>query len=164
MTRLAAASFAALALATPAVAQIDILDRPPINYKTARAENVVTALQKRITDKQTKLTFVDDLGYLPSLLKELDVPASSQVLVFSKTSFQRERITPKTPRAIYFNDDVYVGFCLRGDVLELSAVDTKLGTSFYTLDQEPDRDGQPEFLRQRDNCLTCHASSATGGA
>jgi hypothetical protein len=57
---------------------------------------------------------------------------------------------------------VYVGFCLRGDVLELSAADTKLGTSFYTLDQEPV--DKPEFLRQRDNCLTCHASSATGGA
>ena len=62
---------------------------------------------------------------------------SSQVLVFSKTSLQRDRIAPKTPRAIYFNDDVYVGFCLRGDVMEVSAADPKLGTVFYTLDQEP---------------------------
>ena len=88
---------------------------------------------------------MDDHGYLPALSKELNVPQSSQVLVFSKTSFQRERITPKTPRALYFNDDVYVGFCLRGDVLEVSAVDPKLGTAFYTLDQEPTPTGSRAF-------------------
>jgi hypothetical protein len=150
--------------AVPVFAQIDGIEREPINYKTAQAENAVTALQKRLRDGKTKLKFVDDHGYLPAILKELNVPQSSQVLVFSKTSFQRDRITPKTPRAIYFNDDVYVGFCLRGDVLEFSAPDTKLGTAFYTLDQAPDPDGQPEFFRQKDNCLTCHATTATGGA
>jgi hypothetical protein len=164
MFRATCALVVACFTASPAGAQIDGFEREPINYKTAQAENVVTALQKRIAGGQVKLKASGDLGYLPALLKELNVPASSQVLVFSKTSFQRERITPKTPRAIYFNDDVYVGFCLRGDVLELSAADTKLGTAFYTLDQDPDPDGKPEFVRQRDNCLTCHASSSTGGA
>lgn len=163
MFRLTFTLVAACVVTSPARAQVDAIERPPINYKTAQAENAVTALQKRITAGQVKLAFADDHGYLPSLLKELNVPQSSQVLVFSKTSFQRERITPKTPRALYFNDDVYIGFCLRGDVLELSAADTKLGAAFYTLDQEPDRDGKPEFLRQRDNCLSCHSSGATGG-
>jgi hypothetical protein len=92
----------------------------------------------------------------------LNVPKSSKVLVFSKTSLQRERIRPKTPRAIYFNDDVHVGFCLRGDVLEISAADANLGTAFYTLDQRPDEG--PRFTREPDRCLTCHATSATGGA
>ena len=46
-------------------------------------------------------------------------------------------VGPKTPRALYFNDDVYVGFCLRGRVLEVSAADPAIGTAFYTLDQEP---------------------------
>lgn len=156
-------ALAALAVAAaPAAAQIDGLDRDPINYATAAADNPVTALQRRIDRGEAKLKFVDDHGYLPAVLKELGVPPSSQVLVFSKTSFQRERITPKTPRALYFNDDVYVGFCLRGDVLEFSAADPNLGTAFYTLDQEPD--ARPRFIRQRDNCLSCHASTATGGA
>ena len=162
MIRLAFSFVVACVSAAPAFAQIDGIEREPINYKTAQAENAVTALQKRIRDGKTKLKFVDDHGYLPALLKELNVSPASQVLVFSKTSFQRDRITPKTPRAIYFNDDVYVGFCLRGDVLEFSAPDTKLGTAFYTLDQAPD--DKPQFLRQKDNCLTCHASTATGGA
>ena len=152
----------ACAAASSALAQIDGIERAPINYKTAPTDNVITSLQKRIDAGQAKLRFVDDHGYLPALLKELNVPQSSQVLVFSKTSFQRERITPKTPRALYFNDDVYVGFCLRGDVLEVSAVDPQLGTAYYTLDQDPDR--RPRFRRQFDNCLVCHTSSATGGA
>jgi hypothetical protein len=164
MLRLNFSLFTACLAASPCFAQIDSFDREPINYKFAEADNVVTALQKRVNAGQTKLKFVDDHGYLPSILKELNVPQSSQVLVFSKTSFQRERIAPKTPRALYFNDDVYVGFCLRGDVLEFSAVDNKLGTSFYTLDQEPEADGKVNFLRQKDNCLVCHASTATGGA
>lgn len=146
---------------SPVFAQLDGIEREPINYKTAQAENVVVELQKKVAAGKVKLAFADDHGYLPAVLKELGVSRSSQILVFSKTSFQRERISPKTPRALYFNDDVYVGFCLRGDVLELSAVDTKLGTAYYTLDQEPV--AKPEFLRQRDNCLTCHASNATGG-
>lgn len=162
MPRLCLSLLVACVAASPAVAQFDDLDRPPIDYKTARTENVVGALQKRVRAGQTKLAFADDHGYLPAVLKELNVPLSSQVLVFSKTSFQRDRITPKTPRALYFNDDVYVGFCLRGDVLEFSAVDTNIGTAFYTLDQAPD--DKPQFDRQSDNCLTCHASGATGGA
>ncbi|MCA9228984.1 MAG: hypothetical protein KDA47_25380, partial [Planctomycetales bacterium] len=78
------------------------------------------------------------------------------------TSFQAERIAPETPRALYFNDDVYVGFCQNGDVLEVSASDGLLGTAFYTVDQRGD--GALAFTRQGDNCLTCHASSPTGGA
>lgn len=147
--------------AAPAAGQSPDLDRDPINYKTAAADNPVARLQERIGRGQAKLAFDDDRGYLPAVLKELDVPASSQVLVFSKTSFQRERITPKTPRALYFNDDVFVGFCFRGDVLEVSAADANLGTAFYTLDQEPAE--KPRFARQTDNCLICHASSPTQG-
>ena len=162
MFRLSLALVVACVGASPVFAQLDGIEREPINYKTAQAENVVVELQKKVAAGKVKLAFAEDHGYLPAVLMVLNVPRSSQILVFSKTSFQRERIGPKTPRALYFNDDVYVGFCLRGDVLELSAADTRIGTAFYTLDQEPV--AKPEFLRQRDTCLTCHASHATGGA
>ncbi len=161
-SRLPAAVLAVLSLAVPASAQVPDLEREPINYKTAPADNPVAALQEKVGKGQVKLPFDDDHGYLAGVLKELNVPVSSQVLVFSKTSLQRERITPKTPRALYFNDDVYVGFCLRGHVMELSAADPNLGTAFYTLDQEPAE--RPRFTRQTDNCLVCHASSSTQGA
>ena len=139
----------------------DDFEREPIAYRSTSADNVVTALQQRLDRGELRWRWSEDHGYLPALLGALDIPVSSQVLVFSKTSLQRERIGPKTPRAIYFNDDVYVGFCLGGEVMEVSAADPRLGTVFYTLEQEPTE--KPRFLRQWDNCLSCHATSATGG-
>ena len=134
-------------------------EREPINYVTASEDNPVSQLQARLNSGETKLTFDDRVGYLKAVLHELGVSESSQMLVFSKTSLQRHRIAPKTPRAIYFNDDVYVGFCQDGDVAEFSAVDPQLGTVFYTLDQE--QSDKPRFTRQNDNCLLCHASTQT---
>jgi hypothetical protein len=81
------------------------------------------------------------------------------VLVFSKTSLQRHKIEPETPRAIFFNDELYIGFCQGSPVLEVSAVDPQLGTAFYTMDMNDAV--QPIFERQSDNCLICHASSHT---
>jgi hypothetical protein len=137
------------------------IERDPINYSSATPKNAVTRLQDRIAQGTAKLTFASEHGYLRSLLRELDVPESSQVLVFSKTSLQRDRITPKTPRAIYFNDDVMIGFCLRGRVMEISAPDEVVGTAFYTLDQERNREAVPR--RQTESCLLCHSSSANQG-
>jgi hypothetical protein len=137
------------------------LDRPPINYATAAADNVVSRLQARLDRGQVKLAFDEKFGYLPALLRELNVPQSSQMLVFSKTSLQRNRIAPRTPRALYFSDDVYVGYCQRGKVLEVTAVDPQLGAVFYSLDQEPA--AKPAFQRQGDSCLICHGSSQNQG-
>src|SRR5262249_59939493 len=134
----------------------------PINYSEATPQkNVVAELQDRLNAKKAKLEFEPGRGYLRSLLRELGVFESSQVLVFSKTSLQRERISPRTPRAIYFNDDVMVGFCLRGRVIEISAPDDALGTAFYTLDQT--RDEAPAPVRQTESCLLCHSSSVNQG-
>ena len=136
-------------------------EHDPINYASAPADNPITRLQSRIDSGEAQLSYEPRTGYLKSLLAALDVPISSQMLVYSKTSLQRHRIAPKTPRAIYFNDDVYVGFCLFGDVLEVSAVDPNLGTVFYSMDQSAAE--KPFLQRQNDSCLTCHASSNTRG-
>ena len=146
---------------TAASASGQDIERDPINYSAATPRNAVTRLQDRIAKGTAKLDFEPEHGYLRSLLRELDVPESSQVLVFSKTSLQRERISPKTPRAIYFNDDVMVGFCLRGRVIEISAADEVVGTAFYTLDQVPEEKPVPQ--RQTESCLLCHSSSANQG-
>jgi hypothetical protein len=73
---------------------------------------------------------------------------------------QLYRISPTTPRALYFNDDVYVGYVQQGDVMEISAADPQRGGMFYTLDQKPA--AKPKFVR-RDDCLQCHASPRTLG-
>jgi hypothetical protein len=137
------------------------IEQAPINYSAATPQNAVARFQDRLIAGTAKLEFDPKHGYLRSLLRALDIPESSQVLVFSKTSLQRERISPQTPRAIYFNDDVMVGFCLRGRVIEISAADEAIGTTFYTLGQTRDDNRVPE--RQTESCLQCHSSSANRG-
>lgn len=135
-------------------------DEESLSYSKATATGAVARLQQQIDSGQATLAFDDRFGYLPSLLKALKVERSSQMLVFSKTSFQRERISPKTPRALFFNDEVYIGFIAGSPLLEVSVADPRLGAVFYTLDQA--KTVRPRFTRT-DQCLECHASSKTMG-
>src|SRR5262245_52442757 len=132
-----------LAVVFPALSRADFqgsthlmpFDEDTINYSKTPDVNPVSRLQERINQGEVKLKFDDRYGYLPALLEALGIPRSSQMLVFSKTSFQRERISPRTPRALFFNDDVYVGFIPGSPLMEVSTADPKLGGVFYTLDQ-----------------------------
>src|SRR5262245_9687227 len=85
-------------------------------------EDVIAELQRKIDVGEVQFKFDEPQGYLRSLLKTLNIPVSSQSLVFSKSSFQMALISPRAPRAIYFNDDVYVGFVQDGPVLEVVSV------------------------------------------
>src|SRR5215471_10156310 len=121
----------------------------------AVAADPVADLQTRIKQGNVLLEYEPSHGYLLSLLKHLNVPISSQTLVFSKTSLQSERISPKTPRALYFNDDVYVAWVQDAAAIEIMAVDPKRGANFYMLDQE--NDGHPVFeLITGHVCSACH--------
>ncbi|GAA4460391.1 hypothetical protein GCM10023156_41320 [Novipirellula rosea] len=142
-----------------ASAQRDSFEGPPINYMTAATNDPVSKLAAKVETGEVCLSYDRQHGYLKSVLEALDVPISSQTLVFSKTSLQLRRISPHRPRALYFNDDVYVGWCQRGDVIEFAATDAKQGAMFYTLSQS--EDAAPKFVRDRGQCLTCHASSRT---
>jgi len=136
------------------------LDEEGLGYGKAVATDAVARLQARLDKGETQLSHDEHAGYLPAVLDALNVSRSSQMLVFSKTSFQRERISPRTPRALFFNDDVYVGFIPGSPLLEFSAVDPKLGAVFYTLSQETNT--RPRLIRN-DNCLECHASAKSLG-
>ena len=136
------------------------LDHPAIQYAKA-PDDPVARLEKRLESGQAKLDFADKgWGYLPSVLKQLGIGSDSQVLVFSKTSIQTEHISPRTPRALYFNDEVAAGFVQNGDMLEFSSLDPKQGVVFYTLDNQ--KTAKPEFAR-RDDCLRCHQGPITFG-
>ena len=143
--------------AAPCVSQ-DTFERAPIRYSSAEADSPISRLQTRIVEGQLELEHDRQHGYLTALLRELKIPVSSQVLVFSKTSFQPNRISSRTPRALYFNDDLYVGWVQNSDTLELSAADINLGTSFYTVTRQ---DGALQLRRETHQCLQCHASSQT---
>ena len=135
-------------------------DEDAFGYGKAVATDVVARLQARLDKGEVKLTYDEHAGYLPSVLEALKVPRSSQMLVFSKTSFQRERISPRSPRALFFNDDVYIGFIAGSPLLEVSAADPRLGAVFYTFSQQTN--ARPRFIRN-DQCLECHASAKSLG-
>jgi hypothetical protein len=133
------------------------LDNKAIDY-WGPVNDPVARLEKKLEDGSAKLEYSPRGGYLPGLLKLLGINTDSQILVFSKTSFQAARISPRAPRALYFNDEVAVGSVQDGEVLELVSLDPKQGEIFYTLDVH--KSDKPEFAR-RDVCLQCHQSPGT---
>ncbi len=137
----------------------DEYESAPILYSKTEPQNSVSKLQTRLDERKSQLVYDDQHGYLKSVLKQLNVPISSQMLVFSKTSLQIRHIEPRSPRAIYFNDDVYVGWVQGGDVLEVSVADPRLGAVFYSLEQKESQ--QPQFRRETHRCLQCHSSRRT---
>ena len=125
----------------------------PIFYHSRPVTNGIAALSK------SQLAFEPEQGYLKSVLDALDISPLSQVLVFSSTSFQKNQITPKTPRALYFNDSNYVGWIPGADLLEIISIDPFLGPVFYDIKQDPSL--ALEINRNSADCLDCHSSAKT---
>jgi hypothetical protein len=135
---------------------------PVMRYANRSPTDRVAELQRMIAEGRAELRFEAGRGYLASLLASLDVPASSQMLVFSGTSLQVGLISADRPRAVYFGDDVYVAWLQGSDLLEIAAFDADLGPVFYTLRQE--ESDAPEFQRRTELCLECHDTyGLTGG-
>jgi len=156
-----ALALTALTAATPGEDSWIPFDDPAIEYYNAPVDDAFARLGQQIQSGKVKLEFNEKgRGYLESLLKALKINVDSQVLVFSKTSFQTPKIGPRDPRAIFFNDEVSVGSVQNSDVLELAALDPKQGVIFYTFNNV--KTDKPEFDR-RDVCLQCHQGLNTVG-
>jgi hypothetical protein len=157
-------SVVVLFIAAGAQAQLDgslvSLEHAAIGYRTEPLDNPVAALQERLAQGRTQLAFDarPGIGYLPAVLRELEVPLESQLLVYSKTSLQQRLITPERPRALYFNDELAVGSVQDG-MIEIAVQDAKQGAVFYTLQRVAE---QPRLERQG-SCLGCHYAYATLG-
>ncbi len=140
-------------------AEIDI-EEAPFLYSETAGENRVTRMLNRLKNKEIELQYTRERGYLESLLAALEIPASSQTLVFSKTSMQVRYISRRNPRAVYFNDDTYLAWVNGSSLVEISTADPLLGAAFYTVDMAPWR---AKVERQNYDCLACHATSLTQG-
>ncbi len=121
----------------------------------------VAKLWRKIVQGKASLDISSDKAYLASLLKALDIPIASQVLVFSKTSLQNALIGPSRPRAIYFNEECYLG-TVQGGAIELIGMDPVNGPQYYTLEYPQSAKALPVIV-QSEQCLSCHESSRTGG-
>ena len=127
---------------------------PAIQYSRP-SNDPVGALMRR-PGAVSRLISDGPSGYLRSILDALDIPVSSQMLVFSKGSVQRAIIDPNNPRALFFNDSVVVGWVRRGFV-EIAAQDPEQGTVFYRAHSGL---GGLSIVRD-DSCLACHNTGRT---
>src|SRR5712691_8540710 len=134
-------------------------DHKAIQYEETAPSDPFGCLAAAIEKGEKKLEYDAKFGYLPSLLKHLDINVDSQMLVFSRTSFQAPRISPAKPRAVFFNDTVSIGSVQNGQVFEVAALDPRQGEIFYTVDMY--KQGKPTISRQVIACLQCHYSPAS---
>ncbi len=117
------------------------------------APNLVEAVERQGIGE----TVGDDspLAVLAAVLARFTIPVDSQMLVFSKTSLQVERISPSTPRALYFTDDITVGYVQGGD-LEVAVFDPRDGLALYT---RPMSGSGKTFERRTWECASCHGAT-----
>ena len=134
--------------------QVEPFEEPPISYSATQAHDRATAINAAFLKKADAIRSLPAKKRLQWLLDELDIPVESQLLVFSKTSLQRDLINPETPRVLYFSDEAYVGWSVTGS-FEVAIFDAKLGATFYLLDQHATKE-EPLFERSGD-CLLCHS-------
>lgn len=130
----------------------------PAEQAAPPAGDPVARLIDRVASGEATLAYRDDgHGYLASVLRALDLNVDSQALVFAKNSFQATHISPSNPRAIYFNDDVSVGYIPGADLIEFASVNARDGIVFYTLDAR--NAARPLF----DHCdSSCHGIGEVG--
>ena len=162
MTATGAAAFIALAVGSwsgdaqqPFPGVLD--EHPSIQYAVRPPTDRIARLNDALARGARSLNREPRTGYLLPVLDALGVPAESQVLVFSKTGVQRAYSSPHSPRALYFDQSVAIGYIPGAPVLELAAHDPQQGVVFYTLDQTW---STPAFTR-RTSCLGCHVSAST---
>ena len=76
---------AALPIMSPAQAPFSgsypLLDEDVIRYQSTPPNDPVARLQRRLDQGEAKLSFGEPQGYLLSVLRQLNVPLSSQALV-----------------------------------------------------------------------------------
>ncbi len=136
----------------------DPWELPPVRYSETSASGPVGRLETEIREGR-RITAMSPLDRLRFVLKLLEIPEESQVLVFSKTSKQNSLIHPGNPRCLFFNENSYVGYVPGGDI-EVAAHDPLLGQVFYLVSGGL---GEAPMRVERDSsdCLSCHGTART---
>ncbi|MDB6069611.1 MAG: hypothetical protein JWL81_782, partial [Verrucomicrobiales bacterium] len=133
---------------------------PPHDYWTRPVTDRFSLLRDDLSSGKIILDRSSEKAFVTSLLAALKVPASSQLLVFSATSLQLSLISPRNPRALYFTDDLYVGWVPGGKV-EIVSLDPALGGIYYIFDI-PRREGATLSFERSNRCMNCHGAADSG--
>jgi hypothetical protein len=153
-----------MTMASVAARAEEAFEREPISYSTRQPHDAVQSLERLLAEGKVRLEG-DDQAVVRQLLGVLGISEASQMLVFSRTSFQNDLIRPNHPRALYFGDNAYVGW-VPGGLIEVTAMDPDLGPVFYSFNPHPVATASsgatatkaPRFVRD-DDCLRCHGGT-----
>jgi hypothetical protein len=134
------------------------IDRPPHDYWTRPLGDGFSRVKGDLESGKTELDRSSELAFVRSLLRVLDVPESSQMLVFSATSLQQAQISPGNPRALYFNEELYIGW-VPGGKIEIVSVDPQAGAIFHMF--RIPRGGEMIRPDRSTKCINCHMNEDT---
>lgn len=134
------------------------LEAAPHHYSKRTPTDSFTALKADLESGRIPLDSSSEKAFVTTLLKSLEIPITSQLLVFSTTSLQLSLISPSNPRALYFNENIYVGYVPRGRI-EVISIDPELGAIFYIFNIP--RDTSPTRVERSERCMNCHAGEET---
>jgi hypothetical protein len=130
-------------------------EHPAIGYSSPSVSAVVVEANRRLA---AGAAFDPRRGYLAAALEAFDIPASSQLLLFSKTGVQQALTGPQNPRAFYFNDRIVVTHVPGAEFMEVAVHESGGGARFYTVPQDP---AVKPVLTASGECLRCHVSANT---
>ena len=133
-----------------------------IGYQNEARDNPVAHMQDALQSGKLQLNYGKVRGYFDALLDALDIDPDSQMLVFSPTSLQKNLISRETPRALFYNDNTYLGLVQNSAIVEAVTIDDKLGIVFYTFDNT--KGTTKYFQRANQTCLVCHDSQGIAGS
>jgi hypothetical protein len=132
---------------------------PLHGYWTCEPKDRFSKLKEELKAGRVTIDTSSERAALDGLLRALEIPASSQTLVYSTTSLQKGLIQARSPRALYFNDDTYLGY-VSGGRMEVASLDPALGSIFYSIERV--RPGRPLRAERERNCMNCHAPDYLG--
>jgi hypothetical protein len=134
------------------------LEDPAHDYWQRPLKDRFTKLKDDLASGKIPLDTSSEKAYVVSVLKALDIPVTSQMLLYSTTSLQLRLISPRNPRALYFNEDIYFGW-VPGGKLEIVSIDPEIGGIFYIFDIN--LDGRPPQPERATRCMNCHSDDDT---
>ena len=135
------------------------LDDPVHAYWTKPLHDPFTSFLKELKAGTVKLDRSSELAFVKSLLRALNISEHSQMLVFSTTSLQLRFISQRNPRAVFFNQSIYLGY-IPGGRIEIISLDPELGGIFYIFDIP--KENRPIAPDRSDKCMHCHAKASIG--
>ena len=148
-----------LADSVEAARRVRDFEKAPHNYWERPLADRFTQIKTALESGKLPLDRTSEKAFVVSLLKTLNIPPASQTLVYSTTSLQLRRISPRNPRAIYFNEDVYVGW-VPGGQIEIASIDPALGGVYYIFNIP--RGPTPIRIERSERCFNCHAEFEIG--